>query len=176
MVAKRSDYSADAVEAAHSVLLELVRLLGEYQDAVVIVGGWVPELLISQSPHQHVGSLDVDIALDHRKLKEVGYKTILQLLLARGYQPSEQPFIFFRTVQLGEQTFDHVDDRQLLIRSPIQLPGIDHLRCCRFTIQTDDQERCLCAKHIRLPEALENRRDRPRKMAFNFHRQRPSVA
>ena len=39
MVAKRSDYTADAVEAAHSVLLELSRLLGEYQDAVVIVGG-----------------------------------------------------------------------------------------------------------------------------------------
>jgi hypothetical protein len=68
--------------------------------------GWVPELLITQSQHQHVGSIDVDIALDHRKLKEVGYKTILQLLLARGDQPREQPFIFFRAVQLGEQTFD----------------------------------------------------------------------
>jgi hypothetical protein len=106
MVAKRSDYTVEAVEAARSVLLELSRLLGEYQDSVVVVGGWVPELLISQAPHQHVGSIDVDIALDHRKLKEVGYKTILQLLLARGYQPSEQLFIFFRTVQLGEQTFD----------------------------------------------------------------------
>jgi len=106
MVTRRSNYTAEAVEAARSVLLELSRLLGEYQDSVVVVGGWVPELLISQSQHQHVGSIDVDIALDHRKLKEVGYKTILQLLLARGYQPSEQPFIFFRTVQLGEQTFD----------------------------------------------------------------------
>ena len=106
MVAKRSDYTAEAVEAAHSVLLELSRLLGEYQDSVVIVGGWVPELLLNQAPHQHVGSIDVDIALDYHKLKEVGYKTILQLLLARGYQPSEQPFIFFRTVQLGEQTFE----------------------------------------------------------------------
>jgi hypothetical protein len=73
---------------------------------VVIVGGWVPELLLSQAPRQHVGSIDVDIALDHRKLKEIGYKTILKLLLSRGYQQSEQPFIFFRTVQMGEQTFD----------------------------------------------------------------------
>jgi len=30
MVARRSDYSVEAVEAAHSVLLELSRLLGEY--------------------------------------------------------------------------------------------------------------------------------------------------
>ena len=97
------------------MLLELSRLLGEYQDSVVVVGGWVPELLLNQASRRHVGSIDVDIALDHQKLKEVGYKTILQLLLARGYQPSEQPFIFFRTVQRGEQTIDHVDDRQLLI-------------------------------------------------------------
>jgi hypothetical protein len=106
MVAKRSDYTVEAVEAAHSVLLELSRLLGEYQDSIVVVGGWVPELLLSQAPRQHVGSIDVDIALDHRKLKEVGYKTILQLLLGRGYKPGDQPFIFFRTVQLGDQTID----------------------------------------------------------------------
>ena len=106
MVAKRSDYTGEAVEAARSVLLELSRLLGEYQDSVVVVGGWVPELLLSQAPHQHVGSIDVDIALDHRKLKEVGYKTISQLLLERGYQRGNQPFIFFRTVQLGDQTID----------------------------------------------------------------------
>jgi len=35
------DYSGDLVEAAHSVLLELVRLLGEYRDDLVVVGGWV---------------------------------------------------------------------------------------------------------------------------------------
>src|SRR4030042_1845219 len=106
MVAKRSDYTGEAVEAARSVLLEVSRLLGEYQDSIVVVGGWVPELLLSQAPRQHVGSIDVDIALDHRKLKEVGYKTILQLLLGRGYKPGDQPFIFFRTVQLGDQTID----------------------------------------------------------------------
>lgn len=34
------DYTADAVEAARSVMLELVRLLGEYRDDMVIIGGW----------------------------------------------------------------------------------------------------------------------------------------
>lgn len=37
------DYSADQVEAARSVLLELVHLLGEYRDDIVVVGGWVDE-------------------------------------------------------------------------------------------------------------------------------------
>lgn len=106
MVAKRSDYTAEAVEAARSVLLELSHLLGEYQESMVIIGGWVPQLLFNQAPRQHVGSIDVDVALDHRTLHEVGYKTIGQLLLSRGYHQSEQPFIFFRSVQMGEQTYE----------------------------------------------------------------------
>jgi hypothetical protein len=106
MVTSRTDYTAEAVEAARSVLLELTHLLGEYQDSMVVVGGWVPQLLLSKAPRKHIGSLDVDIALDHRSLTQVGYKTIMQLLLGRGYYQGEQPFIFFRTVQVGERTFE----------------------------------------------------------------------
>jgi hypothetical protein len=32
------------VEAARQVMLEVMRVLGEYADIIVIVGGWVPEL------------------------------------------------------------------------------------------------------------------------------------
>jgi len=46
MVISRTDYAAEAVEAARSVMLELIRLLGEYRDDLVIVGGWVPDLLL----------------------------------------------------------------------------------------------------------------------------------
>ncbi len=53
MVTKRTDYTAEAVEAARSVMLELTRLLGEYQEGIVIVGGWVPELLLSGAGHRH---------------------------------------------------------------------------------------------------------------------------
>ncbi len=100
MVTKR-DYTSEAVEAARSVMLELSHLLGEYRDGIVIVGGWVPELLLSGAGQRHIGSLDVDIALDHNRLDEVGYKTILQLLLAHDYHPGEQPYIFFRTVKVN---------------------------------------------------------------------------
>lgn len=106
MVTKITDYTAEAVEAAHSVLLELTHLLGEYQDDIVIVGGWVPQLLINPTSRRHIGSLDVDLALDHRALREVGYKTIMQLLVDRGYYQGQQPFIFFRNVQIGERTFE----------------------------------------------------------------------
>ena len=64
------DYSGDVVEAAHSVLLELVRLLGEYRDDLVVVGGWVPQLILPSEPLNHVGSVDVDLAFNHRNLRD----------------------------------------------------------------------------------------------------------
>ncbi len=96
------DYSGDLVEAAHSVLLELVRLLGEYRDDLVVVGGWVPQLILPAEPLKHVGSIDVDLAFNHRNLQDAGYATIQKLLLGRGYeQDHRQPFIFHRTVSVG---------------------------------------------------------------------------
>jgi len=100
---KRLDYTAEAVAAARSVLLELSHLLGEYRDDVAVIGGWVPELLIPEAPARHVGSMDVDLALNHRASLDSGYRTIRQLLLNRGYQPGSQPFIFYRRVTAGDR-------------------------------------------------------------------------
>ncbi len=99
MAVTYKDYSAELVSAAKSVLLELGHLLGEYRDDIVLVGGWVPQLILPQTPKRHVGSIDVDLALNHRHLQEAGYETIQKLLLRRGYEPDpKQPFIFHRTV------------------------------------------------------------------------------
>jgi len=78
------DYSAEQVEAAHSVLLELVHLLGEYRNDIVVVGGWVPQFILPPGTTGHVGSIDVDLALNHRNLREAGYATIQTLLSRRG--------------------------------------------------------------------------------------------
>jgi hypothetical protein len=110
MVAKRTDYTADAVAAARSVLLELTHLLGEYCDDIVLVGGWVPELLFPKSQERHVGSTDVDLALNHRTLSDPGYRTIQQLLQDRGYRQGAQPFNFYRTVTVsGREIVVQVD-------------------------------------------------------------------
>ncbi len=106
MVTKRTDYTAEAVEAPRSVMIELTRLLGEYREGIAIVGGWVPELLLSGRGELHTGSLDVDLALDQATLGEIGYKSILELLRARGYQQGEQPFIFFRSVSVGGNPYE----------------------------------------------------------------------
>lgn len=99
------DYNEDMVQAAHAVMLELVHVLGEYREGIVLVGGWVPSLLFPAAEDRHIGSMDVDIALDHKLLEEAGYETICQKLQSRGYRRSEeQPFIFFRDVPAGSGT------------------------------------------------------------------------
>ncbi len=100
----RRDYTAEAVEAAKSVLIELMHLLGEYRDDIVLIGGWVPELLLPQEPRRHIGSMDIDLALNHMKIGD-GYKRIEELLHGRGYYQEEgrQPYVFFRNVPVGEQ-------------------------------------------------------------------------
>lgn len=64
----RKDYTAEAVEAAHSVLIEVIHLLGEYRENIVLIGGWVPDILLSKDGEPHVGSIDVDLALDHLQI------------------------------------------------------------------------------------------------------------
>ena len=66
----RRDYTTEGVEAARSVLIELVHLLGEYKDDIVLIGGWIPEVLLPHYSGPHVGSMDVDIALNHRRIDE----------------------------------------------------------------------------------------------------------
>ncbi len=102
----RRDYRAEAVFAAKSVLIELAHLLGEYRDEIVLVGGWVPELLLGEQVPPHTGSMDIDLALDHRRLQEEGYRTIRELLLGRGYQQGSQPFKFTRAIVVGGATYN----------------------------------------------------------------------
>lgn len=95
----RRDYGAEAVAAVRSVLVELVQLLGEFRDQLVVVGGWVPLLLVADAPEAHVGTLDIDLALDFQRLPEASYATLLKALTSRGYrQDAQQPFRFFRDV------------------------------------------------------------------------------
>jgi hypothetical protein len=102
----RGDYTQEQVEAAHSVLLELTRLLGEYRNEIVLVGGWVPALLLPEGVDKHIGSIDVDLAFKHRTLQEPGYQMIRKLLQSRGYVEGKQPFIFHRKVKVGNRTVE----------------------------------------------------------------------
>jgi len=100
MVSK-SQYGEGEVKACKSVLLELVHLLGEFKDEMVIIGGWTPSFLFPGSREPHVGSLDIDVALNFSEIPDEAYQTILKAFLKRGYRQDErQPFRFFRKVRI----------------------------------------------------------------------------
>ena len=74
------------VAACRAVLIEVLTILAKDLDKVAVVGGWVPELAFPNKGH--IGSLDVDLALDPGKLKPLAYESIRKKLLDAGYQQS----------------------------------------------------------------------------------------
>ena len=111
MAVTKDDYPKLAVKAAESVLLELVHILGEYLDSIVVIGGMVPKYLITETEEPHVGTTDVDLALDHRRFDEPGYQTLHQLLTNHRYQADrDQPFIYRRPIVMdGRNVIVQVD-------------------------------------------------------------------
>src|SRR5580692_12738515 len=86
------------VTACKSVLIEVLTILAKDLDSLAVVGGWVPELVFPEKGH--IGSLDVDLALDARKLKPLAYESIRRKLVDSGYQQSpDMPNRFFRKIR-----------------------------------------------------------------------------
>ncbi len=95
------------VVACRAVLIEVLTILAKDLDKLAVVGGWVPELAFPNKGH--IGSLDVDLALDPRKLKPQAYESIRKKLADAGYQQSsEMPNRFFRNIP-GTSTQVKVD-------------------------------------------------------------------
>jgi hypothetical protein len=92
------------IDACHSVMVEVLTILGKHREHLIIVGGWVPPLLFG--PGDHIGSLDVDLAVDWRHIPAYAYETIHRELAARHYfQSSEAPNRFVREVPTGDSSF-----------------------------------------------------------------------
>jgi hypothetical protein len=98
---KQSDYTPPETQACLSVLVEVMTVLGEFRENIVIVGGNVPPLLIKSADVKHPGTMDIDLALDNRRISNDTYQTIVETLKARGYyqKKGEQSYIFYRDVE-----------------------------------------------------------------------------
>ena len=82
-----ADYDERTTEAVKSVLIEMGQILGSFKGKFAVVGGAVPWLLLENEDMAHVGTLDIDIALDAAALKDKQeYKTLIESLMASGYQ------------------------------------------------------------------------------------------
>lgn len=99
------DYSGGQREAAHRILVELCSLFAQYQDDIRIIGGWVPDLLYPD--RGHVGSVDVDMLINHLTLKDEGYQTMERILLHNGYtEHPDKYFSFIKQVVIHGVPFD----------------------------------------------------------------------
>jgi len=110
-----ADYGADIVGASRSALLDLSLTLRSYDNALVLVGGWVPYFLIEEaqrgrSGFTHVGSIDIDFVVDADVVGEDEYATIVQLLTERGWvQAPNSRFSFLRSTRApGNRRDDEV--------------------------------------------------------------------
>jgi predicted nucleotidyltransferase len=99
----QEEYSPRQTKAAHRVLIDLGQVLAQFKDCMVVVGGWVPDLLLEKADEPHIGSIDVDFALDAAKLNDGRYAEILQLLLdTKRYKKGAKDFQLVVTVDLED--------------------------------------------------------------------------
>ncbi|GGO40193.1 nucleotidyl transferase AbiEii/AbiGii toxin family protein [Deinococcus humi] len=81
-----SGYEERSTEAVRRVLIDLAHLLGAYREQLVIVGGLVPSLILTAADEPHVGTMDIDLALDAGTLKEEdAYAEVIRLLERGGF-------------------------------------------------------------------------------------------
>jgi hypothetical protein len=100
---QRDDYSDRQVEAARRVLVDLGQALAAFMDCLVVIGGWTPDLLLPEADEPHVGSIDVDLALDATKLAEGRYAELLKLLLnTKRYRKGVKDFQLVVDVDLKD--------------------------------------------------------------------------
>ncbi|MEE9115533.1 MAG: hypothetical protein V3U09_01390 [Thermoplasmata archaeon] len=95
------DYGNPIVATSHSAMLELAVTLAAYRDALVLIGGWVPYLLLQryqqpENPYRHIGSIDIDWVVDSDRIDEQAYDTIVKRIKERGYVPSETSLFSFQ--------------------------------------------------------------------------------
>jgi hypothetical protein len=63
--------------------------LRNYKDSIILVGGWVPYFLIEEygeDEYSHVGSIDIDFAINPDEIDVDEYATIVEMIERRGYK------------------------------------------------------------------------------------------
>lgn len=94
------DYSEGQKEAAHRILIELINLFDEYKEDIRVVGGWVPDLMFPGEGH--IGSVDVDLLINHLTLQDAGYQNMAHILKRSGYEEHpDKYFSFVKNVEIG---------------------------------------------------------------------------
>ncbi len=100
---KTTSYSARVIRATRQVLLEVFQLLEKFRDSLILVGGWVPIMIIPEAADKHLGTIDVDLAINDKTLVETGSETMEDILLSNGYKHSAEPGRYIRKIHIDGQ-------------------------------------------------------------------------
>lgn len=114
-----SNQRGEIARLSLSVYLELMTILGAYREALVLVGGWAPYFILERfgredTDFRHIGSVDIDIAVNPRLVSPDEYASIVERLKRRGYRQRLDklgqpiPFIFEREIEPGEGRPPHI--------------------------------------------------------------------
>ena len=99
-----TDHKEKVIKATRQVLLEVFKLLENFHESLILVGGWVPIMIIPEAEDKHVGTLDVDLVINDKSLIETGSETIEDILLANGYHHEAEPGRYFKTIEIDGKT------------------------------------------------------------------------
>lgn len=99
-----SDYDGRTTAAVKSVLVEIGQILGSFHGKFAVVGGMVPQLLLTEAEMPHVGTGDVDLTLDAESLGDGEYAQLVDSLRSHGYQQRRdlRRFQLIRTVKADD--------------------------------------------------------------------------
>lgn len=139
------DYQDGITAASRAGLAEIMTTLGAYREALVLIGGWAPSLILEVFGEPggfgtgpfgagpfggrfvHVGSIDIDLVVDPAVVDVEQYATIVELLLDRGYAPGPDPLFqvekMIRSPRDGQDYLIRVD---LLTPVPLRGQGRTH--------------------------------------------------
>jgi hypothetical protein len=103
---KMTAYGDRVTRATQRVLLEVFQLLEKFHGSLILIGGWVPIMMIPDAEDKHVGTIDVDLAIDDRTLLETGSETMEEILLSNEYQQGTEPGRYMRQIIIDEQSIN----------------------------------------------------------------------
>jgi hypothetical protein len=88
-------FNDDIAETSLSHVLEIMMTLHTYKEGLVIVGGWAPYFLLKEfqgeeHEFEHIGSIDIDIAVNPEVISETEYARLEDLLRDRGYSKDDR--------------------------------------------------------------------------------------
>ncbi|MGD8373806.1 MAG: hypothetical protein PVI21_03025 [Candidatus Woesebacteria bacterium] len=101
-------FSDDIAQISLSHVLEIMKALQSYKEGLSIVGGWAPYFLLRQYQHddndfEHVGSIDIDIAVNPEVINETQYAQLEELLRGRGYEPHPKiEYSYYKNVKTSD--------------------------------------------------------------------------